>query len=517
MSKIAVRLAQMDFIRYRPAMPGWSIRGILLSITYIVVLLFGSLFMFRNLTDPTLLFVSGALVLITFSMYIAMFDTILMASRPFHLWWLTLPHPRLTLVHSKVLTFSKAIWRMSVVLLIVLTVHYTIAVYTGRFDAMSWIDTAAIMSSLLLFSVTALPLVILLGMTVSLMYGGWMRWVTIIPYTIIMMLPFTTIPILVESAPSSTLYLTPTYILLYALGMVAIGWPIAYLLMRCVAWSGMHNLVNIESQMKFGSNSKLITTGRGQIPELKGGFTALYHLERSFFRHLGSRLPIKVIVSFFLILIAVGSFFAVGSESEDAMKNIPSFILLIPFFLTLIWEMNANNYAMMKNRLHWWLNFPYSRRLLAFAHIAAVWVSAVRYMLVLLLSFWVGAGIGLAADPADTDFVHTSLLWSVYAVLIYVPGLAITLGLLQVGHYLMKHTVLAIVFFPIYIFIPLQPLHILKYLYPDHLLSPDWPLLRMCIGIGIPLAILCFILGSKHLHAIIRHDLSPRWKKSRGL
>lgn len=517
MIKTAVRLSEIDVKRSESTMPGWTSKKRLLSgVSFFLFLLLGSLYVLRDQPDPMILFISAAMLLLGVTMYLAFINFIFMTSQPFRLWWLTLPHSRLSLVLGKAIAYVRIMGKVGILLLLVCAAHYGIAVYRGNLNSIPWIELVTLVGSILLFVIAAVPLSVMLGMSVSLLYKGWMRWFLMLPYYIILMLPIVLIPVLMDITQSAMNYLTPNYILLYALGMICFGWPISYLLMKAVANSGINNIANQNSHFKIGAGTNSKDINKKQIKQTTGSFSSLYQLERSFFKHYGSLLPIRMIKYLILVVIPVLSFFA--ADSVGAMRFIPIILMVLPVLFALTWNINSNYFVFCKNRLLWWLGFPHQRRLLTFTHILAVWVTTMRLISMLLLAFWAGAGLGLIMNPIDPESFKSILNWFLYTFIFYTVSLTFTLGAFQISYYLVKSKSLAFLIMPLYIFALFQPTLILNHLFVDNLeLLPNWTFLGIIIGIGIPISVFCFFVGSKYLHTIIQHDLSPKVKKSRGL
>jgi hypothetical protein len=518
------QLAELEFSRYRDLLPGWNRKGLRLILIYLMVPLVVSFYLFRQQESPQLLFTTAVLALLGLGLFAGLFMMITFWGSAQREWWLTFPLPRLALVYAIALSLWRLGWRIGLLLASVCALHYTIAVSMGWMEPLRLDYLIAIAIPLALFAAAALPLVITYGLLITVLYQGWAR-LAIIPYVILMQVPISLIGLLFAVNDPTSRWVSPSYIWLYTLGAIVIGWPVTYLLLRIIAGVGMKQLSDVRLRIKPGlaqaapaNNDAGISSSDADRHDrkLNQSFFTLYKFERTRFVYYGSLLPVRLTLYTILAGLAVGSYFAAGYA--EAMMELPRVMLMLPVMMANIWTMNINGYEMQKKRIQWWLTFPYSRNLLVLTRIAAIWVSTFKYMLTLSAAFWFGAAIRLTAYPVDREQLYTYLSWFGYSALLYLAALTVTMGVLQLANVFMTSTVMSIMTVPLYFAVAFETQLINSYLYPDSFQladqAPVWTTVWMAGALGIPVALLSVFIGSKYLHLLLKQESSPRWMKN---
>jgi hypothetical protein len=510
-------LSDLEFSRFRNGLPGLGKKRIGLGIVYFLLLLMGSFYMFRNHESPQLLFAVVALMLLWIMMFAALLNIIAFTANPRQVWWLTFPYPRLTLVYAKVAALTRLGMSIGALLLAVCMVHYGIAVSLNLMQPIPVKELSATVLTDIVFTAAALPVFIAMGLMIVTLYRGWARW-GIIPYIIVLQAPIILTGMLMDLSDAQLSLISPSYVWLYILGVVVAGWPLTYLMLRASAHKGVHNLSDavMRTKLSFGEKQTAPTSHDKSVALPKNSVVSLYLLERTRYVYYESLKPVRLAFYAFLLLLAVGAFISAGDPG--ALLELSQFLFLFPVLAANIWAMNINSYEMHKKRVQWWLGFPYSRIVLLLARLAAIWVTAIRYMIAISAAFWVGAAARMILHPVDSVHLQTIGLWFLYAVLIYTVSLTTTLGLMQVVHYFMKSTFLLILIAPLYFFVALEAQIINNYLFPknpDTSAGPsDWTWPWMLLVVGLPLAALCVMFGARHIHQLLKHESSPRWMKN---
>jgi len=324
----------------------------------------------------------------------------------------------------------------------------------------------------------------------------------LIPYIIILQSPYVLFGLLMSLENSDLQVLSPTNMLLYSLGIIVVGWPLAYVLLKLVAKIGMANMADVRLRMKsaaaFGKEDISLDTHLA-LDRKKKGFIALYGMERARFQYYGSIKWVRIGGYTLLSLVVLGAFLSSGYSK--ALLEMLQVIFMFPMLAGSIFTMNKSNID--RKSLQWWLAFPHPRLHLLAAQLAAIWVTVMRIIVTISAAFWLGVAIGMLTGRMDMELLPEYSHWFAYSIALNTTLLTVAMGILQAAYYLMKSKVLSLLIIPIYLLVSLQSIIINKFFYPVDFLSPvpspAWNNVAVMLGIGVPIAAYCITLGAKHM------------------
>lgn len=507
------RLVEFEYSRFISSVPGSSKNGIRAAITYFVFLIAGAFYLFRNHDTPEVVFAVGLALSWGIMMNLPMLHIMMIWAQPQREWWLSFPYPRFTLVIAKVIGLVRVGFRIIILIFLAGLSYYGLAISLGMMNPQPVGKIILLAGASLLLAGLMLPVAVVLGLTISMMYSGWARWL-LIPYIIIIQSPYVLLGMSMEAA--ALRFLSPSYMLLYTLGIVVIGWPLAYILMRGIAGIGMKNMADVRLRMKSTASYRGVEEDTKEVKVRKVGersrFATLYLLERSRYRYYGSILAVRIIKYSLLIIIAVGAYFSSGYPT-DLLEMLQG-IFMLPVLTASIYTMNRS--SIDRKHLQWWLGYPVSRSLLLLSQLAAVWVTAMRVIGALSVVIWAGIAVGVVTGRMEWQDVSLYLEWFAYSLVLYTTVLTFAIGILQSSYYLMKSTVLSIFLVPQYLLMALQSMIINEYLYPDNFNSsiqtPEWSTLGILLALALPIAAFCIQFGARTVHLSLGNVAKPLWK-----
>jgi len=95
------KLVEFELSRFSTALPGLTKRGIQIAFSYFLILIAASLYVFKGIDAPEIVFAVGVTLGCTIVMSMAMFHMLNFWGQSQREWWLTLPHPRIILASAK--------------------------------------------------------------------------------------------------------------------------------------------------------------------------------------------------------------------------------------------------------------------------------------------------------------------------------------------------------------------------------------------------------------------------------
>lgn len=500
--KILARLVELEYSRFSSSVPGFSRKGIQATLGYMVFLIAGAMYLFRNHDTTEVVFALGAVLSWGLIMTIALFHMISLWGQPHREWWLSLPYPRFLLVSAKALGLMRVGVTIVILISLACMIYIQIAVAAGMMSPLTAGKGLSLMAASLLLAGSLIPVAVVMGLIISTMYSGWARWL-LIPYLIIFQSPYVLFGILMSMEVPYYRYLSPSYILFYTLGIVVIGWPLSYAMMRFIAGIGLKNMADVRLRMKSTAshrNAGHMKKTAMQLTSKRGGLKALYAMERSRYRYYGSIKAVRIIKYSLLAILAVGAYFSSGYP-KDSLEML-QVIFMLPVLAAGIYSMNRS--SIDQKYLQWWLGYPVSRVQLMLTQLAGLWVTVLRIIAAISLSVWVGTGVGLITGRMERQDVYGFLEWFSYALVLYIAALTLSMGMLQCSYIFMKSKALALFLFPLYLLVSFQSIMINEYLYPEKLESyaqaPDWGTIGILIAVGVPLAAICMKIGASYIH-----------------
>lgn len=507
------RLVQFEYSRFSSLVPGLTRTGIQVALTYLVFLLAGAFYFLRNQDTPEVVFALGVALSWGIMMNLSLFHIMMIWAQPQREWWLTFPYPRLQLVGAKAIGLMRVSVRIVILILLACMIYYVLALALGMMNPMSAGKGLALIGASLLLAGSFIPVAIILGLTVSTMYSGWAR-LLLIPYIIIIQSPYVLLAILMEMEVSQFRYLSVSHMLLYTLGIVVIGWPLAYVMMRLIAGIGLRNMADVRLRMKSITSHKGEVTNKNKtrIADQRSAIATLYTLERSRFRYYGSIPAVRIIKYSLLAIIAAGAYFS--SNYPIAVLEMLQVLFMLPVLVSSIYVMNKS--SIDRKNMPWWLGFPVSRNHLLLAQLAGVWVTAVKIIAALSMAIWVGISVGLIAGRMEWQVVPGYLEWFMYALILYITILTLAISFIQSSYYFMKSKVLSILVIPQYLLVTFQGMIINEYLYPENFelytQDPAWGMIGNLLVVGLPLAAICIQLGARHIHFSLGIEAKSLWQ-----
>lgn len=508
-----LKIAGVEFAAAKSSLPSWSKKGLLLSLIYAGLALALFSFIFHDkFEEPLHLMASVTVFMLSISYIIALFHTLQFSSLPYRYWWLTLPYPRYVIVFARLFSMLRIIVTVSLPIFIAGMAYYVIALERWGMQSISFQEFVVAGVGFVVLLIVGAPIVIMLGFLLSTLYSGWVRWTYIVPYFFLTAMSFSAM-ILVELLDVQ--YLSVAYVMVYALLGLIVGWPITYLLLRYIANVGMYNMANVNSstdQTKSFMNKHSKKKTSVKISPTKQGFAALYQLERSRYTYLSSLKPIRLLIYVTFLIIAIVAYISGMKIGSMNALGFVAFLVTFPLIIPVFWSMMINTTESIKNRLEMWLCFPYSRMQLLVARIAAVWVTALRLVLMMSIVFWAATIAACLIHSTGMEHLRLSVVWFIYGLVLYVSTLTISMSLLQIQSFSSKSNLTALLIAPLYFFVFYQTVLLLDHFVPEEFRDvtyyPDWTLLVVLIVSGLPLGLLSIRLGAKYLNFHLRQGAS---------
>lgn len=500
-----LRIGNVEYAVTSEALPGWSKKRLSIAMVYAIIVLGLFIFILRDMFDePMHLMASVAVFIVSVTYIFSFFNMLQFSSLPYRQWWLTLPYPRHVIVYARMVTVLRAMLSISVPIMVGGMVYYFIAVDRWGMQSISFETFIAKAAGFIVLLGVAAPMIIALGFLVTTLYRGWVRWVYIVPYFLLTAMSFSAVT-LVELIDVQLLS-TSNLFTIALIGLV-VGWPLAFLLLNYISNAGMYNMANVNSsadKMNIFLNKRSKKKNRIKINPEKRGYTTLYQLERSRYTHIGSMRLIRILLYVTLFIIAFVAYISAMKIGSMNVLGFIAFLATFPLIMPIFWSMMISTAEVYKNRIDWWLSFPYARLQLVVARNAAIWVTAMRQIVLMSIVFWVATIVASLIHSSGTEHLRLSLAWFAYGFMLYMSSMTISMMLLQIQSYLTKTKGLALLIIPLNFLIFFQPFYMLHYFLPFELgktpYYPDWTWLILLIVIGLPLGLISMRLGAKHLH-----------------
>ncbi|MFC3748046.1 hypothetical protein [Paenibacillus sp. GCM10012306] len=497
-------LTDLEYSRYNPFKWGRkSFWGITVALFILLVSIGWYLFHSRqpSLQAP---FTAGTIFIVGIIMYLSAVDMLLFTAHGSREWILNFPHPRKLLLYAKAISlFRHGLYLGSIVITSNIGL-YVLFSLTGHYGYFPFKDLVLTLVAHALFTASILPLAIVCGLLAGTILMGW-KLLLLIPFSLLWLSPLMALATYLNSAAlngAQLQSLKPSYILLYSLGILLIGWPLSYMLIQWIAKAGLERMSEI--RYNFLAVQLPVVKEQNTVKSYRysSGFRALYQLERSRLQHFEALIPIKVIKG----VVLAGSFilFYLFPRDDQFVITLTKLQFIVPVVAASVWLMCKS--GVEHKQLNWRLSFPQPRLLLMASNIAATMVTVLRIHLMMGIATLAGIGASLAGGRIHLADVTNYLHWFAYIVLTSTLLLTLSLCLLQISYYLMKSRILSALLFPLYLIIALQQTIVNNTLIPENVQlgqSPDWQLLGWVTLIGLPLAIACLPVGAKYLHLVI--------------
>ncbi|OBZ09658.1 hypothetical protein A8L34_20485 [Bacillus sp. FJAT-27264] len=497
-------LTDLEYSRYNPYKWGrQSFWGITVALFTLLLGIGWYLFHSRqpSLQAP---FTAGTILMIGIIMYLSSVDMLLFTVHSSREWILNFPHSRKLLLYAKAISlFKHGLYLASIVIAANIGL-YVLFNLTGHYEHLLFKELVLTVVAHALFMASIFPLAIVCGLLAGTILMGW-KMLLLVPFSLLWLSPLMALATYLNSTAlngEQLQYLSPSYILLYTLGILLIGWPLSYMLIQWIAKAGLERMSEIRYnflavQLPFFKEQNTVKSYRRS-----SGFQALYQLERSRLQYFEGLIPIKVIKG----VVLAGSFilFYLFPEDDQFVLTLTKMQFILPVLVASIWIMCKS--GVEQKQLNWRLSLPHPRLLLITSSIVATGVTVLRLHLMLSIATLAGIGAALAGGRTNFASVTDYLHWFAYIFLTSTLMLILSLCLVQISYYLMKSKILIALILPLYMIIALQQTIVNNTFLPENIQigqSPNWPLLGWVTLIGLPLAAACLPLGARYLHLII--------------
>ncbi|MHA7964241.1 hypothetical protein ACX93W_08850 [Paenibacillus sp. CAU 1782] len=472
-------------------------------------------YFFFEQTIPEYLFLLGPVIVLVTMLLASAVQVISIPVSPFRDWWLTLPHSRRLLVSAKMRALVRLGIMAALVMLLVCLTVYALLTQFGAMNVLPGNQLLLLSFSSLVLGVAVVPLSVSYGMSIAFMYTGWVRFITLVPYACGFIAAIGSIGVISILDGDAAHLFTGVRLLLYAGVALLAGIPAAFGLSRLLASKGIPMLTgSAASTNRGGTRAGRRTDKKEKTVELKSksAFSAVFQLELSRFRYFEKKLPFVLIASALLVAWSLTAFFA--GKPLDGVDN-SSRLLMLPVMITvlqmLFWDL------FNRKTLVWKLGFPIKRSLFLTANVAAHAVLAIKWMLYLTLSYYIGLGAAVLTGRAELE-AFDAIPWTAYSILLRAVGLILVLSLLQLRFVLHRFSFLYILALPLYWFASTHSGILDRYFYPEAAfggVAPAWGLLGLLTLAALPISAVCLWLGGKYVqHALTQLSYWDAGKKA---
>ncbi|WP_282940973.1 hypothetical protein [Paenibacillus sp. RC67] len=508
-------LADMETSRYSPFMLGnrksnykWICLGVL-------VLLVVSMIMMSGFTTANGLLITGVLNVFTAMILFVIMDGIQLSTKQEREWWLLFPHPRLSLVLGRALGLLRVGVQLFLYFAIIRMVQYALSVgVLHQMQAVAWNEVLYILGAEALLLIAVLPVIVSLGLLVTVFQVWWVRSLIILVMMYLFMpsLIFTFMAGYTDVALST---LTPTVVSGFAVKLLLIGWPFSVLCVWFTAAVGMRQMGKASSsnssfamQVMDARQSPLLEKKAEQSSRWRTPFWSLVAMERRRYRWFGlqnNRLG-SILAVVLMTAIAV-----IAYQSASEVFDLVSFFSMImigAYMVSVIYYLNRQ-IEFMKGPAPWWIMMPHSRRLLLGSRVVAYLSVILPYLASLLISAGIGAAVRQWIDPMPMEELRVALQYFSHYALVFIPLIILYIIALQGLPAFLKRSWLMIFAAPLYggyvlgfqlanVIITPRRLDSLSFRSGP---APDFGYhLLLIYGTVIPYALFCFWLGCKYMN-----------------
>ncbi|WP_079909809.1 hypothetical protein [Paenibacillus sp. 32352] len=513
--KIIKLLADMETSRFGSFMLGtrrsnykWIGLGMLVLLAVSIVLM-------RGFTTVNGLLSTAVLNVFTVMIFFVLIDGIHLSTKQERAWWLLLPHPRLTLVLGKAL----ALWRIGMQLflyfVLIRMAQYALLLGLHQIEAAAWTDVLLTLGAGALLLIAALPVIVSLGILVSVFPLWWVRSLVIL----VMMYLFTPSLIFTFMAGDTgfaSTTLTPLSVSRFAGIALLIGWPFSILCLGFTATVGMRYLVKASSWTGSAAVRRHHER-QAALPVIRSGpsvsrksnpFWSLVAMERRRYLWFGlqNHRQGKIIAGVLMMVIAFIAYQNAGEVFE--LVSFFSLVFIGFYMFTIIYYFNRQT-EFMKGTASWWVAMPHSRRLLLGSRAMAYLSVVLPYLAVLLLSTVIGTAVRQWIDPMPKEELKVALSYFSHYALVFIPLIILYIIALQGFPAFLKRSWQMIFTAPLYGGYILS-FQLANAVIMPHRLdgatfrsgpAPDFGYhLLLIYGAAVPYALFCFWLGCKYMN-----------------
>lgn len=505
--KDILALADLQFSRFRSWMPfaRGSRPGAVMLIQAVFLLL--SLWFFRHWTDPVRLY-AGWTFLHLFAV-IVFSGSQWCSSEGGVEWGLTVPRPRMRLVMGSALGNLRMGLHLALYMEATVLLHYATALLLHWAPGASVSLFAGVMVTFTLLDLAALVPAVAVGMVRVVFSRGWARVGGVLYYVFLFGL-FTGWPLVNRLWDGALPFSTAWKIVLVTVG---IGWTLSWFLLRLTAGLGLRRLGDMrlaEAGLGRRLPAAAEPTGTGEARPGRSPFWSLFALEGARYRFWGSGAP-PVSRLIFWVTVAGGAAagYVMMRMSPDMLREW-SYVGAGVYAYVLTWAMKFPLEPFHQGWGSWWLAIPRPRWMLLAARWLAVWIALVGIISLSLISLGIGFTIYEVAGGSNASAAG---VWgSVAEVWLFVTLLfTVNFLLLQIAPALFGSRPFLLLMPLLYISFFME-LGWVGRLMVERQGTGPWPILGLLAGIGLPLGLFCFWLGSRFLHQLLFVE-NARWRR----
>ncbi|MCL6577071.1 hypothetical protein [Kyrpidia sp.] len=501
--KDILALADLEFSRFRmwmPFAPGSRPRVVMLNQAVFLLI---SLWFFRGWTNLGQLYAEWTI----FHLFaVIIFSGSLWSTSGGIEWWLTIPRPRMHLVLGRALGCLRMGLHLALYMEATVILHYATAFFLHWVPGTSVSQFAEVAATFTMLDLVALFPAVGVGLIRVVFSRGWARVggfiYFILLYFILLFGLFNGGNVfnqLWNGAPLVSKYL------MIILGIAVIGWPLSWFLVRLTAGVGLCRLGDMrlaETGWGFRLQTSAAPAGTWEVRASRSPFWSLFSLERARQRWWGAGAPplYRWLFAAAMAGAAVEGYVLMGKQ--EIWLHGPSFVGAGVYAYAIFRVVGFPTEPFRQGWGSWWLAIPRPRWMLLAARGLAVWTTLVELMSLALMSLGIGITIrgmigGSWASLAD-GWRSIGEIWLVITLLF-----TLNLLLLQITPALFRHRVLSVFLVPLYASVYGEFGWLVKWTVAGGQGPGLWHRLGMLAGIGLPLGLLCFWIGSRSLNQLM--------------
>ncbi|WP_028547468.1 hypothetical protein [Paenibacillus sp. UNC451MF] len=505
-------LANMETSRYSPFMIGSRKTNYKWIALGMFVLLTVSMVMMNGVTTVNGLLFAGVLnVFVAMILFIIM-DGITLSSAQEREWWLLLPYPRLVLVLGKALGLLRIAVHLILYLAIIRIIQYALSAgLMHHMQSAAVIDLLYLIGANALLLIAGLPIIISLGLLVTVFQVSWVR-VLLILAGMYMFMPSLILTFMAGNTEFALSNLTPSNLARFAMILLLVGCPLSVLSIWLATSVGMKHMGKVRftrgfipaiQRQSILQEKKLERNSRWRTP-----FWSLVAIERQRYRWFGlqnHRLG-RIIAGTLMLVVAILSYRSAGEFFE--LVSFLSMIMIGSYMLLVIYYLNRQ-VEFQRGPAHWWITLPYSRSLLLGSRVVAYLSVMLPYVGTILLCAIIGAAVRQWIDPMPGDELLVALRYAYHYALVFIPLIILYIIALQGFPAFLNRSWLMIFAIPMYGGYVLGFQLAQSIITPRHMdgwtfrsgPAPDFGYhLLLIYGLAVPYALFCFWLGCKYMN-----------------
>jgi len=512
-------LMELEWSRYRDALPGLKggrLSRLVLYGALITAVTFGLLSIRTEVSFTHTAALAVMLCFVTMTFLLFMLESMRLADSN-QQWWLLLPYDRFTLT----LTKFRGYCGLGYVVLMIMAL-FTMAGYglsAARLGSAGDSPSLAVLLAIAGIGITGVPVMAAWGIFHSVLFRS--RWYWVIVYVLYLLLSFGLGPVLlglvmVMEPEDSSRLLSLNWLTGIQLGMVIVGWPLAYGILKLAARYGMANLAdprNIPNAARRADPKAAARQVRGRHAATKrkppaGAFQALCELERRRIGLIANHAASRITWLICVIVLMIGGYYAYGSSA--VILSAPLTVCGIVTYLIVLYLPITVGQDLHGRKLDWWLTLPQPRWKLLIAKTYVYFRIALVITLSMFGALWLGLLARVAWDDAATlQGIAMDASWLAYVLLLgcllFILALSYFVGSTVVNHAFPKSSLPV----GLLIFIPILFREQITHYYLAELnrlseVAPYWDRLLWTGLLAIIVSAFFLGLGAKYLNSLAK-------------